>query len=227
MNTRPDWDISAAPRRGLGRSEATGRPWSAPERYCLQTALPWQDNVTSESLRSEFSQHRRQQQRQAVNPTPSRSQLSPAPTGSQMESGGEPAGRHHDLPPPPPAQINYTASPMPANLLLPPPIYCRARPARRTHTIHARKSGQWNVDIQRAITDKLTLDVAYVGTHGYQEQSMQGSQPAADWHRLGPAPVPEIMPLFACTPRHITAHPTRRLKSRLGHTPASSRTLAR
>lgn len=31
------------------------------------------------------------------------------------------------------------------------------------------KSLQWNLDIQRAITSRLTLDVAYVGVHGYDE----------------------------------------------------------
>lgn len=31
------------------------------------------------------------------------------------------------------------------------------------------KSVQWNVDLQRAITNSLTLDVAYVGVHGYDE----------------------------------------------------------
>jgi len=31
------------------------------------------------------------------------------------------------------------------------------------------KSLQWNVDLQRAITNNLTLDVAYVGVHGYHE----------------------------------------------------------
>jgi hypothetical protein len=31
------------------------------------------------------------------------------------------------------------------------------------------KSIQWNLDIQRAITNRLTLDVAYVGNHGYAE----------------------------------------------------------
>jgi hypothetical protein len=31
------------------------------------------------------------------------------------------------------------------------------------------KSVQWNVDVQRALTNKLTLDVAYVGNHGYDE----------------------------------------------------------
>ncbi len=31
------------------------------------------------------------------------------------------------------------------------------------------KSLQWNVDIQRALTSRLTLDVAYVGNHGYDE----------------------------------------------------------
>ena len=31
------------------------------------------------------------------------------------------------------------------------------------------KSVQWNLDLQRAITNNLTLDVAYVGVHGYDE----------------------------------------------------------
>lgn len=31
------------------------------------------------------------------------------------------------------------------------------------------KSVQWNLDVQRAITNSLTLDVAYVGDHGYDE----------------------------------------------------------
>jgi Carboxypeptidase regulatory-like domain/TonB dependent receptor len=35
------------------------------------------------------------------------------------------------------------------------------------------KSIQWNVDIQRAITSLLTLDVAYVGNHGYDETYSQ------------------------------------------------------
>jgi hypothetical protein len=32
------------------------------------------------------------------------------------------------------------------------------------------RSAQWNLDIQRAITNSLTLDVAYVGNHGFREQ---------------------------------------------------------
>ncbi|HZP33530.1 MAG TPA: TonB-dependent receptor [Candidatus Acidoferrales bacterium] len=35
----------------------------------------------------------------------------------------------------------------------------------------APKSLQWNVDLQRALTNNLTLDVAYVGVHGYNEQN--------------------------------------------------------
>jgi hypothetical protein len=31
-------------------------------------------------------------------------------------------------------------------------------------------SAQWNLDVQRAITSKLTVDVAYVGNHGYREE---------------------------------------------------------
>jgi hypothetical protein len=40
-------------------------------------------------------------------------------------------------------------------------------------------SAQWNVDIQRAITNALTLDVAYVGNHGYREEvNVDLNQPA-------------------------------------------------
>ena len=40
-------------------------------------------------------------------------------------------------------------------------------------------SAQWNLDVQRAITSKLTLDVAYVGNHGYREEfSTDLNQPA-------------------------------------------------
>ena len=41
------------------------------------------------------------------------------------------------------------------------------------------KSVQWNVDVQRAITNSLTLDVAYVGVHGYDEtHSVDLNEPA-------------------------------------------------
>ena len=50
------------------------------------------------------------------------------------------------------------------------------------------KSLQWNVDIQRALTNQLTLDVAYVGTHGYDEidsvdLNEPQSAPGGIWHR--------------------------------------------
>ena len=31
------------------------------------------------------------------------------------------------------------------------------------------RSAQWNLDLQRAITNNMTLDVAYVGVHGWNE----------------------------------------------------------
>ena len=45
-------------------------------------------------------------------------------------------------------------------------------------------SAQWNLDIQRAITNKLTLDVAYVGNHGFNEVAqIDANQPplGAGW----------------------------------------------
>ncbi len=49
-------------------------------------------------------------------------------------------------------------------------------------------AAEWNLDIQRAITNKLTVDVAYVGDHGYDIENMIDlNQPAlgTGW----PAPV--------------------------------------
>ena len=41
------------------------------------------------------------------------------------------------------------------------------------------RSLQWNLDIQRALTNNLALDVAYVGTHGYNEiHSVDLNEPA-------------------------------------------------
>ena len=34
------------------------------------------------------------------------------------------------------------------------------------------KSLQWNMDVERAITNLLTLDLAYIGIHGYDEANM-------------------------------------------------------
>jgi hypothetical protein len=57
----------------------------------------------------------------------------------------------------------------PAALFTPVPCQTGATDANYTQA----KSGQWNVDVQRVIAANLTVDVAYVGTHGYQEQSIQ------------------------------------------------------
>jgi len=38
--------------------------------------------------------------------------------------------------------------------------------------IHQPYAAEWNLDIQRAITNKLTVDVAYVGDHGYDIENM-------------------------------------------------------
>jgi hypothetical protein len=64
----------------------------------------------------------------------------------------------------------------------------------------------WNLDIQQAITNKLTLDVAYVGNHGFREETIvDENQPpiGAGWDSsavtacLNPAQVP----LYSkCTP---------------------------
>ena len=37
---------------------------------------------------------------------------------------------------------------------------------------HQPFAAEWNLDIQRAITNKLTVDVAYVGNHGYDIENI-------------------------------------------------------
>lgn len=57
------------------------------------------------------------------------------------------------------------------------------------HDYGPNKSAQWNLDIQRAITNSLTLDVAYVGTWGYDlSQQKDLNQPPIGTGY--PAPVP-------------------------------------
>jgi Carboxypeptidase regulatory-like domain len=68
------------------------------------------------------------------------------------------------------------------------------------------RSVQWNLDLQRAITNSLTLDVAYVGNHGWNEQYLNDlNEPAigAGW----PAPVSGnntficmTAPTYVCNP---------------------------
>ncbi len=43
------------------------------------------------------------------------------------------------------------------------------------------KSAQWNLDVQRAITNHLTLDVAYVGVHGYNEEVLKDLNQPPHW----------------------------------------------
>ena len=60
--------------------------------------------------------------------------------------------------------------------------------------------GEWNLDIQQAITNKLTLDVAYVGNHGYDEEAIRDlNQPpiGTGWNTPGPRsnyPLPKLRP---------------------------------
>ncbi len=64
------------------------------------------------------------------------------------------------------------------------------------------KSVQWNVDVQRAITNRLTVDVAYVGVHGYNEEVLKDlNQPAigAGWPLNGANVTTCITPpLYTC-----------------------------
>ncbi len=64
------------------------------------------------------------------------------------------------------------------------------------------KSAQWNLDIQRAITNRLTVDLAYVGVHGYNEEVLKDlNQPAigAGWPLNGANVATCITPpLYTC-----------------------------
>src|SRR5665213_979856 len=66
------------------------------------------------------------------------------------------------------------------------------------------KSAQWNIDVQRAITNNLTLDVAYVGVHGYNEEVLKDlNQPplGAGWPLNGANVATCITPpTYVCKP---------------------------
>jgi hypothetical protein len=61
------------------------------------------------------------------------------------------------------------------------------------NNFHTPYTAEWNLDVQRAITNSLTLDVAYVGNHGFSEPSRTDiNQPP-----LGAGYTPAI--ISACT----------------------------
>jgi len=70
--------------------------------------------------------------------------------------------------------------------------------------LHTPRITNWNLDIQRALTNNLTLDVAYVGNHSHgQARSVQINQPAigAGWFSAAaqnPAPAPNGTGSIAC-----------------------------
>src|SRR5207302_5374935 len=63
----------------------------------------------------------------------------------------------------------------PANVYTPTPCFTQAV----NPNFRQPYSAQWNLDIQRAITNNLTVDVAYVGVHGVHEATWTDiNQPA-------------------------------------------------
>ena len=46
---------------------------------------------------------------------------------------------------------------------------------------HTPWAAEWNLDLQRAITNNLTLEVAYVGNHGREANKMDINQPPVGW----------------------------------------------
>ena len=64
-------------------------------------------------------------------------------------------------------------------------------------------SVQWNLDIQRAITNALTVDVAYVGNHGFREELDEDlNQPAlgTGWALTGANVATCLLPAHSCKP---------------------------
>ena len=68
--------------------------------------------------------------------------------------------------------VNYTGiSCSPPNLAVTAgqPIQCPT--VTIANNFHSPYTAEWNLDVQRAITNSLTIDVAYVGNHGFDEPS--------------------------------------------------------
>lgn len=53
---------------------------------------------------------------------------------------------------------------------------------------HTPRVAEWNLDIQRAITNNLTIDLAYVGNHGWEASRLDINQPPIGWGWNGPTP---------------------------------------
>lgn len=53
---------------------------------------------------------------------------------------------------------------------------------------HTPKIVEWNVDIQRAITNNLTVEASYVGNHGWEASRLDINQPPFGWGWNGPTP---------------------------------------
>ena len=94
-------------------------------------------------------------------------------------------------------------------------------------------AAEWNLDIQRAITNSLTVDVAYVGNHGYDIENMIDlNQPAlgTGWNAPVAAAQCGLTPpnLHQPAASTVIARPNLRRGSecRRDSTPASSRTSA-
>jgi len=67
-----------------------------------------------------------------------------------------------------------------------------------------QKSVQWNLSIQRAITTGLTADIAYVGTHGYDEEFLWNVNQAA----VGTGFTPQIIANCIATPSKSNCTPS-------------------
>ena len=53
---------------------------------------------------------------------------------------------------------------------------------------HTPRIAEWNLDIQRAITNNLTIEVAYVGNHGWEASRLDINQAPLGWGWNGPTP---------------------------------------
>ena len=53
---------------------------------------------------------------------------------------------------------------------------------------HTPRIAEWNLDIQRAITNNLTIEVSYVGNHGWEASRLDINQPPIGWGWNGPTP---------------------------------------
>lgn len=95
------------------------------------------------------------------------------------------------------------------------PVQCAVAGATAPN-FHTPWSGQWTLDIQRAITSSLTVEAAYVGNHGSEASRFDINQPPVGWGwNLGGASASPVVTCLASASANYNNCQTTAIKSQV------------